>query len=281
MSNQLPPSPSRRSVLGALGVAMAAQACATAEQTPPATPMAMPHHDMTPPMPAGGRPKIAMLVYPNMVMMDLAGPQTTLFIAGCEIALVGKDRTPVSTDIGIPVTPTATIADYTEKADVLFIPGGIMGTTACMNDPAVLDFVARTGAAAKWVTSVCTGSLLLGAAGLLRGYTATSHWAVRDLLPIMGATVSTDRVATDRNRMTGGGVTAGIDFGLTLVEQLIDRPTAERVQLMIEYAPAPPINVGTPELAGPERTAAMRARRATMDDAARSAAEAAARRLGI
>lgn len=276
----------RRNILGGLGIGaalVAAQGCASpggaggSDMSPHMGPM----HDMTPPAPAGGRPRVAMLVYPQMVLLDLVGPQTALKIAGCDIDLVGKDERPVMTDVGIAIAPTTTFASYAATPDVLFVPGGIMGTIACMNDDATLAFVGAKGASAKWVTSVCTGSLVLGAAGLLKGYRATSHWAVRDLLPIMGATMSADRVVEDRNRMTGGGVTAGIDFGLTLIERMIDRATAERVQLTIEYAPAPPLRAGTPEQAGPEMVSAMRARRASMDSPARQAAERAAARLGI
>lgn len=271
----------RRNILGGLGLGaalVAAQGCASPGG---AEPHAGPMHDMTPPVPAGGRPRVAMLVYPQMVLLDLVGPQTALKIAGCDIDLVGKDERPVMTDVGVAIAPTKTFAKYAAMPDVLFVPGGIMGTVACMEDTATLDFVATKGSSAKWVTSVCTGSLVLGAAGLLKGHRATSHWAVRDLLPILGATMSAGRVVEDRNRMTGGGVTAGIDFGLTLVERMIDRATAERVQLTIEYAPAPPLTAGTPEQAGPELTGAMRARRASMDMPAKQAAERAAARLGI
>jgi cyclohexyl-isocyanide hydratase len=274
--------PNRRNILGGIGLGaalVAAQGCASPAGS--TEPHMGPMHDMTPPAPAGGRPRVAMLVYPQMVLLDLVGPQTALKIAGCDIDLVGKDERPVMTDVGVATAPTTTFAKYAAMPDVLFVPGGIMGTVACMNDDATLDFVAAKGGSAKWVTSVCTGSLVLGAAGLLKGYRATSHWAVRDLLPIMGATMSADRVVEDRNRMTGGGVTAGIDFGLTLIERMIDRATAERVQLTIEYAPAPPLKAGTPEEAGPEMVSAMRARRAMMDMPARQAAERAAARLGI
>ncbi len=271
----------RRNILGGLGIGaalVAAQGCASPDK---AEPHMGPMHDMTPPAPAGGRPRVAMLVYPQMVLLDLVGPQTALKIAGCDIDLVGKDARPVMTDVGVAIAPTTTFAAYAATPDVLFVPGGIMGTVACMDDAETLAFVAAKGGGAKWVTSVCTGSLVLGAAGLLKGYRATSHWAVRDLLPIMGATTSADRVVEDRNRMTGGGVTAGIDFGLTLIERMIDRATAERVQLTIEYAPAPPFKAGTPEEAGPEMVSAMRARRASMDAPAKQAAERAAARLGI
>lgn len=230
---------------------------------------------------SGERPRVAMLIYSQMVLIDLVGPMTVLKMAGCDVDLVAKDRTPVSTDVGVLLAPTATFADAGHRSDVVFVPGGLMGSIASMGDDATLDWLRATAETAQWVTSVCTGSLVLGAAGLLRGYNATSHWGVRDLLPVLGATLVTDRVVIDRTRMTGGGATAGLDFGLMLAERLFDRETAERVELVLEYAPAPPFNVGTPELAGEARMRAARGRRVQIDEQARRAAEAAARKLSI
>ena len=226
-------------------------------------------------------PRVAMLVYPRMVALDLIGPMTVFNILRCRIDLVWKNKAPVATDVGIPFAATRTFAETPRDLDVLFVPGGIMGTIDCMNDPEVCGFLADRGARAKWVTSVCTGGLLLGAAGLLRGYDATAHWAVADLLPLMGARHVDGRVVRDRNRMTGGGVTAGIDFGLTLAAALRGEEAARRVQLMIEYAPEPPFHNGTPAQAGPARVAAMRKGRSWMDNQARLAAQAAGRRLGV
>lgn len=226
-------------------------------------------------------PKIAMLVYPKMVALDLIGPMTVFNILRCNVQLVWKDKAPVSTDVGIPFAATRTFDETPRDLDVLFVPGGIMGTTDCMNDPAVCAFLADRGARAKWVTSVCTGSLVLAAAGLLKGYDATSHWTVSDLLPLMGARHVDKRVVRDRNRMTGGGVTAGIDFGLTLAAILKGEEAARRVQLILEYAPEPPFRNGTPAEAGPARVAAMRGGRSWMDRQARLAAEAAGKRLSI
>ena len=226
-------------------------------------------------------PKIAMLVYPRMVAQDLIGPMTVFNILRCRIDLVWKDRTPVSTDVGIPFPPTRTFDETPRDLDVLFVPGGIMGTTTCMNDPAVCAFLTDRGARAKWVTSDCTGSLLLGAAGLLKGYDATSHWAVADLLPLMGARHVDRRVVIDRNRMTGGGVTAGIDLGLTLAAKLKGEEAAKRIQLMIEYAPQPPFHNGTPDEAGPDAVAAMKQGRRWMDEQAHLAAVAAGKRLSV
>lgn len=196
-----------------------------------------------------GRPVIAMLAHPKMVLQDFVGPMTVFNLMHSEIHILWKSLDPVMTEIGVPIQPTTTFADCPMNVDVLFVPGGLGGSIEMMEDDAVLAFLAQCGASAKYVTSVCTGSLVLGAAGLLRGYRATSLWNVRDLLPAMGAIVSNERVVHDRNRLTGGGVTAGIDFGLTLCGLLKGKSEAQRVQLTIEYAPHPPFDAGTPETA--------------------------------
>jgi putative intracellular protease/amidase len=226
-------------------------------------------------------PKVAMLVYPQMVSLDLVGPLTVFKVARFDTMLVAGTRDPAPTVEGLPIAATRTFDECPADLDVLFVPGGIMGTIAAMNDPATLDFLASRGRTAKWVTSVCTGGLLLGAAGLLLGYDATAHWAVADLLPLLGARHVDQRVVTDRNRMTAGGVTAGIDFALTLVARLKGEALARRAELTLEYAPEPPFASGTPQLAGQQRTQAMRDSRKWMDGQARLAAEAAAKRLGI
>lgn len=156
-----------------------------------------------------------------------------------------------------------------------------MGSIACMKNPALLEFLADRGARARYVTSVCTGGLVLGAAGLLRGYRATALWGVVDLLPVMGAIKADARVVEDRNRVTGAGATAGLDFGLALAVLLRGQEAAERIQLILEYEPEPPFHKGTPTLMGPERMAKIRAGRVWMDGQAREAALVAAQRLGI
>jgi cyclohexyl-isocyanide hydratase len=139
------------------------------------------------------------------------------------------------------------------------VPGGA-GSDDLLNDEEVLDFVRRQAEGAKYVTSVCTGSLVLGAAGLLKGYRAATHWSAMDNLAAFGAMPTKVRVCADRNRITGGGVTAGIDFALTLVSMLVDRKTAEAIQLRLEYNPAPPFNSGSPDTASAETLALMRER---------------------
>ena len=236
---------------------------------------------MSMPLPPGPRPKVAMLVYPKMVLLDLVGPLTVMTILRADVDLYWKDRSPLLTDVGIPVAATKTLDECPQDLDVLFVPGGIMGTIDCMRDAEITDFVADRGRSAKWVTSVCTGSLVLAAAGLLEGYKATSHWAVADLLPLMGADRVDERIVRDRNRITGAGVTAGLDFGLELAAILKGEEEARRIQLTLEYAPEPPFRNGTPAEAGPERTAVARKRRTWMDDQARAAAVYARGRLGL
>ena len=197
--------------------------------------------------------QLGMLIYPGMTLLDLAGPQSALGMHG-KTHLVWKTMDPVLTDSGISILPTATFADCPDDLDILFVPGGF-GTNEVMVDAEVLRFLADRGQRARYVTSVCSGSLILGAAGLLDGYEAAAHWALYDALEALGVTAERRRVVVDRNRFTGGGVTAGLDFGLTLLAELRGEMVAKMTQLMLEYDPNPPFNAGTPETAGPELTA--------------------------
>jgi putative intracellular protease/amidase len=189
-----------------------------------------------------------MLLYPQLTVLDLIGPQTVLS-AHANIHLLWKTRGMIRTDTGIGIQPSATLSDCPKDLDVLFVPGG-PGMIAVMKDAEVLAFLADRGARAKYVTSVCSGSIILGAAGLLRGYKATSHWAAASLLPLFGAEVTEGRVVTDRNRITGGGITAGIDFGLVLLAKLRGDDAAKMAQLLMEYDPKPPFDAGSPKAAG-------------------------------
>ena len=198
--------------------------------------------------------QIGLVVFPHMTQLDATGPlqvftSIPMFAPdpGVTVHLLWKDLEPVPTDAVMTITPTMTFADC-PQLDVLCVPGG-QGTDALVNDPEVIDFVRRQGENASWVTSVCTGALVLGAAGLLRGYRAATHWTSMELLEPLGAIPVHERVVVDRNRVTGGGVTAGIDFALTLVEHLVDRETAEVIQLRMEYNPAPPFHAGHPTTA--------------------------------
>jgi cyclohexyl-isocyanide hydratase len=195
---------------------------------------------------------IGMLVFPGLTLMDLVGPQMYLAVApGRTVQLLWKNRDTIVSDTGIPIQPTATFDEAPEDLEMLFIPGGLQGTDPVLEDPDVLDFVASRGPQAKLVTAVCTGSLILGAAGLLDGYRATSHWAYRDLLPLVGAEPVEARVVEDRNRITGGGVTSGLDFGLTVLARMAGEEYAQGWQLGTEYDPQPPFDSGTPDQADP------------------------------
>lgn len=199
--------------------------------------------------PNQARLEIGMLLYPGLTLLDLIGPQT-VFSWFANIHLVWKTTDPVISDTGIGMLPSATFETCPRELDILFVPGGF-GQQQFMNDAEVLAFLADRGAKAKYVTSVCSGSLLLGAAGLLKGYKATSHWAAREGLSAFGAEPTAARVVVDRNRVTGGGVTAGIDFGLVLLAKLRGDDAAKLTQLAMEYDPEPPFDAGSPKSAGP------------------------------
>ena len=200
---------------------------------------------------------IVMLLYPGLTQLDLTGPyevlgrapDTTLHLAWKSVELVRSDS-------GLGLMPTTSFEDC-PRADVLFVPGGA-GQIALMSDETFLGFLRRQAETATWVTAVCTGSLLLGAAGLLRGYDATTHWAFTELLPAVGARPVEERVVIDRNRVTGGGVTAGIDFGLRLLAELRGETVARRAQLELEYDPSPPFDSGHPRVAAPDLVAAVK-----------------------
>ena len=208
--------------------------------------------------------RTGMLVYPMMTLLDLAGPQSALGMHG-KTYLVWKDRGPVLTDSGIAILPTHTFEDCPDDLDILFAPGGF-GTAKWMEDEDVIGFLAQKGASAKYVTSVCSGALLLAAAGLLDGYKAATHWKAHDALAAMGVEAVRERVVHDRNRMTGGGVTAGIDFGLMLLAELRGEMVAKTTQLAMEYDPKPPFRSGTPETAEPEVLEAFEAMTAGMGE---------------
>lgn len=242
----------RRHFLAALSAAALAGPMAARAAGP--TPAA----DRAPPSrPASGEAlDIAMLLYPGFTALDFVGPYHFLgtLIPGVRLHVVTNrpDLSPVASDQELRIVPTTTLADCPRDLAVLFVPGGTMGTVAAASDPATVDFVRDRGARARYVTSVCTGSLLLGVAGLLEGRRATSHWSVVDVLARFGAIPTRERVVRDGNVVTGAGVSAGLDFGVTLVEELGGRKAAEAAVLVSEYAPAPPIDGGTLETARPE-----------------------------
>ena len=193
---------------------------------------------------------IGMLLFPALTQLDLTGPfEVFCRIPNAKVHLLWKDMNPVFSDSGLGLLPSSPLGSA-PALDVLFVPGGD-GVTELLSDEEVLDFVSERGANARYVTSVCTGSLLLGAAGLLRGFRAATHWAYMDLLPLVGATPVVDRVVVDRNRVTAGGVTAGIDFGLRMFVELAGEKAAKRAQLMLEYDPSPPFQAGHPRHVDP------------------------------
>jgi len=195
--------------------------------------------------------RFGLLVFPGIQQLDLTGPYEVFSSApGSEVLLVWKDLEPVFSSTRLRLQPTATFADC-PPLDVLCVPGG-GGIDPLLRDEAVLGFVRERAAAARYVTSVCTGALLLGRAGLLRGRRATTHWNALDFLPRCGAIPVEERIVRDGNVVTAGGVTAGIDFGLALIAELMGRETAETIQLALEYAPAPPFASGTPAQASPQ-----------------------------
>ena len=228
-------------------------------------------------MAAAGTFTAGLLVFPDLTQLDLTGPYEVLSRApGTRVVLVGTRPGPIRSEFGLTLGTDCTL-DEAPPLDLLLVPGGV-GVNALLSDDPVLDFLARRGASAAWVTSVCTGSLVLGAAGLLRGYRATTHWLSLDLLAELGATPVDARVVRDRNRITGGGVTAGLDFALALVAELHGREAAERIQLMIEYDPAPPLQAGSPRTASGALVASTRIERARVQEDRRTRIQQALRR---
>ena len=220
--------------------------------------------------------QILFVLYPGVTHLDFTGPHQVLSRApDSEIVVASMGGQDIEAE-GLTFTNLADLAKV-ERCDVICIPGGF-GTTDAMVDEAFMAQVRRLGAAAKYQTSVCTGSLILAAAGFLKGKRAACHWAWRALLEPFGAIVGEERVVRDGNVITGGGVTAGIDFAFVMLEELAGRDYAEAVQLGLEYAPAPPFNSGRPELARPEVLATVMARMSAAGDRS-EVAQAAARRL--
>ena len=200
---------------------------------------------------------IGMILYPNMTQLDLTGPYEVFArMPSARVHLIAASLEPVRSERGLRLVPDVDFACAPEL-DILFVPGG-PGQREVMEDQALIGFLRECGARARYVTAVCTGALLLGAAGLLRGYRATTHWLSLDLLAPLGATPVAERVVIDRNRITGGGVTAGIDFALTVAATLYGDETAQAIQLAIEYDPAPPFASGSPRSADPALVAQAR-----------------------
>lgn len=205
-------------------------------------------HDMSA-MPPGwmGKEVIVQVLYPGFTALDLIGPHYFLSsLMGAKVLLAAKTKELVSTDTGVKLVPDVTFDECPDKLDLLCLPGGTTGTLAAMQDAETMAFVRKAGQNARFVSSVCTGSLILGMAGFLKGRKATSHWLVKDLLPGFGATASDDRVVEDGNVITAAGVTAGMDFGLHMSLKWRDREYTDCLALLAEYDPHPPTNAGDP-----------------------------------
>ena len=200
---------------------------------------------------------IGFLLFPRVTQLDLTGPAQILSrVPGARVHLVWKTRDPVPTDVGFTINPTTTFADC-PQLDVLCVPGGF-GIEDLFGDADTLAFLRRQGQQARYVTSVCNGSLVLGAAGLLDGYRSACHWIWLPFLTHFGAVPVAERIVRDRNRISGGGVTAGIDFGLALAAELAGEDAARMIQLALEYDPQPPFDAGSPQGAGAELVARYR-----------------------
>jgi len=222
--------------------------------------------------------QIGLLLFPDVTQLDLTGPwEVFARTPDTSCHLVWKDLQPVRSDRGLSVLPTMTF-DTCPQLDVICVPGG-PGQIALMSDDVTLKFLQKQATQAQWITSVCTGSLLLGAAGLLKGYRATSHWSSIDQLALLGADPVSQRVVRDRNRISGAGVTSGIDFALTLVAEIAGDAVAKAVQLQMEYDPQPPFTSGSPKTAPPQEVEQAKAKMAAFIATRRAATRLAVQRL--
>lgn len=211
---------------------------------------------------------VVFVLFPNLTQLDFTGPLQVLSrLPGAEVYLAAKTLEPVPTDVVLTLNPTITFADC-PQADVICIPGGF-GVDGAIQDAELIDFVRSQGAQARYVTSVCTGAFVLGAAGLLKAKRATTHWAYHEGLSEVGAIPVKERVVRDGNIFTGGGVTAGIDFAFTLAAEIAGEEFAKGLQLGLEYDPAPPFDAGSPEKASPQSLDAMKRFYASRIDAFR------------
>jgi cyclohexyl-isocyanide hydratase len=192
---------------------------------------------------------VGFVVFPELTQLDFTGPQQVLArLPQSAMHIIAKSAAPVPSDSGLSLVPTHTFANC-PRLDLICIPGGAAGVVRAMGDRETIEFVQRQSATAKYVTSVCTGAFILGAAGLLKGRRATTHWAFAELLPMVGATHEKARVVKDGNVITAGGVTSGIDFGLAVVAEIAGETVAQAIQLSLEYDPAPPFAAGHPDCA--------------------------------
>jgi len=212
---------------------------------------------------------VGFVIFPNLTQLDFTGPlQVLARMPEATTHIVAKTTAPIPTDCGLGLVPTHGFADC-PALDLICVPGGVTGVVAALQDRDTIDFVRTQATNAKYVTSVCTGAFILGAAGVLKGKRATTHWAYTDLLPLVGATHVKARVVKDGNLITAGGVTSGIDFGLNVVAEIAGEAAARTIQLGIEYDPAPPFDSGDPDRAPADVKAALTARYARAHDSMR------------
>ena len=223
--------------------------------------------------------RIGMLLFPRLTQLDMTGPYEVLArLPDTVVDLVARTLDPVTTDRGMQIVPSVTY-ETCPPLDIIMVPGG-PGQQDLMEDEAALSFLRKQAAQAKYVTSVCTGSLVLAAAGLLKGKRATSHWAAVEHLPLLGAIPVREQVVVDGNIVTGAGVTSGIDFALKLAAILDGEKVAREIQLQIECEPEPPFDSGSPERASPETLATVKARLAKLGEERRAVAARVGRKLG-
>jgi cyclohexyl-isocyanide hydratase len=221
-----------------------------------------------------------MLIFPRLTQLDMTGPYEVLArLPNTKVQLVAHTMAPVTTDRGMQIVPTITFADC-PQLDLVMVPGG-PGQQDLMEDETVLAFLRKQAAGAKYVTSVCTGSLVLGAAGLLKGKRATSHWAAIEHLKPLGAIPVSEKVVIDGNIITGAGVTSGIDFALSVAARLEGEDVARQIQLQIEYDPAPPFDAGSPAKAPAATLAVVKSRLAKLNEERRAVAERVGKKLGV
>ena len=224
--------------------------------------------------------RIGMLIFPRLTQLDMTGPYEVLArLPDTKVELLARTLTPVTTDRGMQIVPTTTYADC-PPLDVVMVPGW-PGQQDLMEDEEALSFLCKQAAGAKFVTSVCTGSLVLGAAGLLKGKRATCHWAAIDHLKLLGAIPVSEKVVIDGNVVTGAGVTSGIDFVLALAAILENEQVAREIQLQIEYDPAPPFDSGSPKSAAREIVEKLKARGAQLYEARKALAARVGKKLGV
>ncbi len=192
---------------------------------------------------------VGFVIFPNLTQLDFTGPlQVLARLPQSTTHIIAKSETSVPSDCGLSLVPTCTFANC-PPLDLICVPGGVSGVIGAIGDQETIEFVREQAHGAKYVTSVCTGAFVLGVAGLLKGRRVTTHWAYTDLLPLVGATYEKARVVKDGNLITAGGVTSGIDFGLSVVAEIAGEAAAQAIQLGIEYDPSPPFDAGHPDRA--------------------------------